>query len=423
MKRPNYPFSRVMYIIEAALEYFISIMISGAYLAKIAGEVGLSDSTTGILTSFVSLGLGFQVFGLFLRNRTPVKRWVSVLHIVNQCFFALVWLTPVFPFSGTGKAALFIVFLLVGHLLSNVLGPSKTNWFMSLVEDGKRGVFTANKEIVSLISGMVFSYLMGSLYDHFEATGETVLAFVCGGATLFCLMLLHTVTLLLSDEKPVEKRDRISLRALFADKKQTKTIFLVIGVNVLWAVSHYITTPFYGTYQVKELGFSMTFVSVLGILYAVVRASVSRLMGRFADRHSFASMLNICFTVVSVAFLVNTFTVPENGKIFYSAYYALYAIGMAGINSATVNLIYDYVAPENRTVALALSQSISGVSGFLATYLAGFPVEWIQENGLVLFGRNVYAQQVLSACGVVGVVLTLLYTNLVVRKMKRYREN
>jgi len=248
MKESNYARSRILYIIEAALEYFISILTGGAYLAKIAVQVGLPDSVTGIITSFISLGLGFQIFALLLRNKTPVKRWVTILHVLNQGLFALVWFTPLFPVSGWMKGALFIFFLLSGHIISNILMPSKTNWFMSLVDDRKRGVFTANKEIVSLLSGMVFSYVMGALYDYFEASGQTTAAMITGGAAIGGLMILHTLTLIFSEEKPVEKTAKTSLRAFFADRKQTKTIFLVIGTNVLWAVAHYVSTPFYGTY-------------------------------------------------------------------------------------------------------------------------------------------------------------------------------
>ncbi len=124
MKKTNYARSRVLYIIEAAVEYFISILIGGAYLAKIASEVGLSDSTTGIITSFLSLGQGFQIFALLLRNKTPVKRWVTALHIVNQCFFAFVWLVPVFPLSGVARGLLFVVYQLSGHVISYILMPA-----------------------------------------------------------------------------------------------------------------------------------------------------------------------------------------------------------------------------------------------------------------------------------------------------------
>jgi MFS family permease len=332
-----------------------------------------------------------------------------------------VWFTPIFPVSGWMKGALFIFFLLSGHIISNILMPAKTNWFMSLVDDRKRGVFTANKEIVSLLSGMVFSYVMGALYDYFEISGQTTAAMITGGAAISGLMILHTLTLIFSEEKPVEKTEKTSIRSFFADRNQTKIIFLVIGINILWAVAHYVSTPFYGTYQVKELGFSMTFVSVLGILYAVFRSVFSRFLGRFADKHSFASMLNICFSLVAVAFLVNTFTVPENGKILFTVYYVLYAVSMGGLNSAAINLIYDYVAPEQRTVALAFSQSLSGIVGFLTTFLAGFFVDWIQSSG-GLFGLRIYAQQAVSFLSFLLVLFSLLYVNTVVRKLPKRKE-
>ncbi|MBP3300241.1 MAG: MFS transporter [Clostridia bacterium] len=422
MKRPNYQFSRVMYLLEAALEYFISLLVTGAYLAKIAGPegVGLSDGTVGILSAFISLGCGFQIFALLLRNKTPVKRWVTVLHILNQGFFALVWFTPLFSLSATAKSALFIAFLLLGHVVNNLVNPAKTNWFMSLVDDHKRGVFTANKEIISLLSGFVVTFLLALVYDGLESAGKTTEALIVGGVSLTVLMILHTLTLVLSDEKPVEKTEGSSLKALLADRKQTKVLFSVIGINVFWNMAHFISTPFFGSYQVNELGFSMTFVmTVLGLLYALVRAAFSRFFGKFADRYSFVSMLNICFAVAAVAFFVNAFTVPENGKVFFTVYYTLYAVSMAGINSAAINLIYDYVEEEHRTVALAFSQSISGIVGFLTATCGGVLVSWIQSEGFVLFGRNLYAQQVMSFLGFLGVLLTILYMNLVVRKLPK----
>lgn len=43
--------SRLMYIFEAALEYLISILVTGSFLATITKELGISDSLTGILSS------------------------------------------------------------------------------------------------------------------------------------------------------------------------------------------------------------------------------------------------------------------------------------------------------------------------------------------------------------------------------------
>ena len=60
-QKDDYKASRILYIIEAALEYFVAIAVGTVYLAKITSEIGIPDNVTGILTSFVSLGCGFQI--------------------------------------------------------------------------------------------------------------------------------------------------------------------------------------------------------------------------------------------------------------------------------------------------------------------------------------------------------------------------
>ena len=128
-------------------------------------------------------------------------------------------------------------------------------------------------------------------------------------------------------------------------------------------------------------------------------------------------MLNICFTAALVGFAVNIFTVPSNGKVFYVIYYMLYAVGMAGINSGGINLIYERVGKEKRVCALALKNSIAGIAGFLTTLATSVLVERIQDNGNRLFGISVYAQQVTSAISVIIIALIIVYLNTVVRKM------
>jgi MFS family permease len=141
-------------------------------------------------------------------------------------------------------------------------------------------------------------------------------------------------------------------------------------------------------------------------------------MGKFADKYSFAKMLNICFIIMLVGFTINVFTVPENGKVLYTIYYVLYAIGMAGINSATINLIYDYVEKEKRVGALALSSTFSGFAGFFTTLAVSPLVSYIQASGNTFLGLNVYAQQVVSVMAVILLIVLIVYLNTVVRKIK-----
>lgn len=406
----EYRVSRGGVIIEAMLEYFISILTTGAFLAKITESLGFSDSLTGILSSFVSLGCLFQLSSiLFLRNLRAVKRPVMIAHLINELLFVFVYIAPIVPLSAGAKTAIFLFSFCGANIIHNVMRANKSEWEISLVDDGKRGMFTAKKEMVSLLGGMTFTYIMGAVFDHFEGMGKSREAFLAGAVAVLGLMLFHLLSLSFIKEKPAqERRDSTlgeSLKILFANKMFCRVVIL----NILWYAAAAISVPFYGAYQVGELGFSMTYVSLLSILYAVVRTLVSPLLGKYADRTSFSRMNYLCYLVSAASFLVNCFTVPENGKVFYAVYYALYAIAMGGINSGLSNLVFDHVQGENRRSAIAITFALGGLTGFLTTCLISPLVSYIQQNGNRIFGLSVYAAQFVSGIAFLMTAAVILY--------------
>lgn len=403
-----------MYILEAAIEYFISILVAGAYLANLTSAIGMSDALTGILSSIISLGCVFQLIAIFLR-RERVKGMVIGLSILNQLLFTFLYAVPLIPLSAGVKTAVFAAGIVLAYLIYNVAHPVKINWLMSLVEDKRRGAFTATKEVVSLISGMGFSFLMGGLVDHYRAKGEMETAFILSAAVMILLTLLHTLTLVLTGERKDLASSRPDRKELF-EVLRCKGILKVTLIFAVWYVAMYSATPFYGTYQTKELGFSMTFIAALSVIYAVARSIFSGILGRYADRRSFARMVRLCFFVAAAAFLVNTLCVPENGRVVFTVYYTLYAISMAGINSALINLCYDYAPVEKRTSALAITQAISGCVGFFTTLLMSLVVEGIQANGNTLFGIPLYAQQFTSLFAAIVTLLAMILVHILLVK-------
>ncbi len=418
MKDP-YRTSRLLYIIEAALEYFISILVGTTYLAKLTTSIGISDGVTGVLTSFVALGSSFQIFALLIAGKRPVKRFVVPMHLFNELCFTFLYAVPLFNIPRGARTVVFVVLLLAGNIVHNVINAPKINWLMGLVDDGQRGTFTAKKEIVSLLSGMAVSLAMGTLIDTLEARGELKLAFVITGITVFALTVIHSLSLIFAKERCDEPLPEQKIGAQLRSALTDRSTHVLIPLFVLWNVATYVTTPFYGTYQLGELGFSMTEVAILSAVYAVLRAVVSVPMGKFADKYSFVSALNICFSLMIVGFGLNIFA----GKAFYIAYYLIYAVAMAGINSGTINLIYDYTPRANRTGALAIKNTVSGIIGFVATLAARPLVDYVQANGNRFLGiEGVYAQQVLSAIGAILTVAVVIYLNVAVKRLYRPHE-
>lgn len=411
-------FSRLMYIIEATLEYFISILVAGSFLATLTKELGFSDSLTGILSSIISLGCLFQLLSMFYR-KSRVKRLVVIFSIINQLLFMLLYVIPMTRVNGKIKTVVFVSLIVLAYLTYNFVHPKKIKWLMSLVDDHKRGGFTAIKEMVSLISGIIFTFLMGAVADRYSAAGNIKFAFTVFAVVIFTLNILHTLTMVITlepESDAVVRRENFSnsIKELFKNKNVLKITILF----AIYYVSHYISIPFYGTYEIKELGFSLTFVSTITMVGSISRILVSVFWGKYADKRSFAQMLEKCFIFLMLSQICVAFAVPSNGKTMLVLYRIFSGVAMGGISSALTNLIFDYVPSEKRADSIAITQAVAGVTGFLTTLCISPVVALIQRNGNKVLGIPMYAQQFVSVLGAAVILFAILYVRFVIRKRR-----
>ena len=407
---------RVLYIAYAAMEYFVALMSSGAYIAMVTETLGISDSLTGIITSFVSLGCTFQIFAIFLTRKKRVKPFVTTFGIINQACFGLVYIVPFFNIPGTAKTVVYMAAILIANALLNVGRAPNTKWFYSYVDDKHRGIFTATNEMISLLGGMTFSFIIGMVIDKFEAEGNIEGAFLFCGIGIFGLTVLQALCYIFAKEKSYGEVHDESVGQIMRALVKNKRFVKVVVLQVLWAITVYSTTPFFGTYMRKELGFSMTFISIISIVSALSRSVCSRPMGRYGDKNSFMKMMNLCLCFFLVAYAIKMFTVPENGHVMVILYTIVYAIGSASINSTKINLVYECVESEHVMPAIAVENALAGIVGFFTTLAISPLVSYIQNNGNRFLGMNVYAQQVVSAIGFVLVGITLIYANFGIHK-------
>ena len=417
MERDIYKKSRALYIISAALEYFISILTGTAYLAKIAGSIGISDGTIGVLSSFVALGCAFQIVSLAMRTDKPVKRMVTLVNLLNQLCFTFIYVIPVVDLPKDVKTVLFIILLLLGNVLLNVPFSPKVTWSRTLIADEKRGVFSATCEMTSLISGMIFTTVAGRVIDTFEANGNQRGAFTVCAVTLFVLTVSHALCLLFIKETKRETKLEVKplgerLKAAITDRS---TVTL-IPVFILWNTTVYVTMPFIGTYQLNALSLSMTAISLISVTYAAVRSILSVPLGMIGDKRSFITSTSISLTAMFIGLIINSL----GGRVSHVIFYLLYAVTLAGMNSGIMNLIFDYVPMEKRTGAVAILYTIGGITGFVSTLCAKPIVDAVQSNqNSFLFFEHIYAQQILSVISALFALSTLLYVNLFVKKLTK----
>ena len=407
---------RALYHAEAAAEYLISLLVTGPFLAFAAKHAGVSDSVTGILSSVISMGCLFQLLSVFIRKKR-VKSFVIALSITDQLLFTTVYLIPLTSFSPQAKTVLFAGANVLAYIAYYVAHPKKISWLMSLVDDDKRGRFTADKEIISLISGMAFSYAMGAVTDGLSESGQTVTAFWISAGVITLLCVCHTLLLAFTYEEPgaaVPKAKSGGFSAVMKNRNVLKSMVVL----VLIYCSTYVCTPFYGTYQIGELGFDLKFVSLLTIINGVSRIAFTRYWGKFADKRSFSVMMEKCLLIFTVGYAAMTAAVPENGAVMMIVYNVCCGAANAGLGSGTMNLVFDYSAPELRADALAVSQAAAGFSGFLTTLAASPIVEYVQRNGNRFLSVPVYAQQIVSALGALFSLAALLFIRFALNRKK-----
>ncbi|MBR5438625.1 MAG: MFS transporter [Clostridia bacterium] len=397
------------YIIEAMLEYFITIAVSSTYLTHVMTYIGIDSSIQGIISSIVSLGYGFQLFAILFPINKSIKRNIVVLLSIGNILFSLVFFTPLLNFPFEIKVMAFILSLLPAHIIRNYVEASKISWCMSHVDDSIRGKFTANKEIVSLVGGMAFSFALGAIIDALEVSNELELAFTIIGGIILLVSAGHITSLLFVDKKREsdEVHQKVSFITLFKNKQLMKTIPLLIIFNV----ANYITLSYLAAYQNITLGFSPLLMTIFSVGGTLIRLPIMRPLGKIADKYSFAKMFFICAIFLLLSYITLFFTVPSNGIVMFAIYSVFSQIAAAGTSSSQINLIYDSVEEHERSSAYALSRTTAGFAGFLATLAVAPLYKFIGDNGIVI-GNNftLYPIPVMALIAIVIMALLLVYT-------------
>ena len=73
---------------QCAFEYFISLLVTDAFLAKLLAYIGISDSLIGIISSFISMAFVIQLMSIFLmRLKVSTKKLVMIFDTLSIFFF------------------------------------------------------------------------------------------------------------------------------------------------------------------------------------------------------------------------------------------------------------------------------------------------------------------------------------------------
>ncbi len=417
---PEYKRSRAAYITQCTVEYFVSLLVTDAFLAKLLTYAGISDSLIGIISSFISLAFVMQIMSIFVvRARVSTKKLVIGFDTVSIFFFMLLYIVPFMPLSDLQKTAVIILSILFAYAAKYLIYSICYKWANSFVDPTKRATYSATKEIISLVSGIFFTTITGYVIDRYESLGNIEGAFLFIAISMLILNICNFICLLNIKKESVSehKADRVPFTDVVKHTLGNRNFRSVIVLTALWDIARYFSIGFMGVFKTNDLLISVFTVQLINMVANVIRIFVSKPFGRYSDKYSYAKGFKLALCVAAGAFFINIFTTNSTWFLII-LYTVLYNASVAGTNQNSFNIAYSYVDAAYISQAMAFKNCIGGVLGFGASLMAGVILNAVKANGNCIFGVHIYGQQILSAISFVIAVIAIIYTKKVVEKQK-----
>ena len=416
---PDYKRSRIAYISQSAIGYFVALLVADAFLASLLDYIGISDAMIGIMTSLASLACVSQFLSIFLsRLKSSNKTLTITFRLISSSIFMFLYVIPFLPINSSLKGIIVFIAVLVAHICSSSVAPLYFKWSNSFINPETRAVFAATNEITSLVGGIIFTTVAGYIVDKYKGLGNLEGAFIFIAVSMLILNILNFISFsfIKKDELPKENQTK-NLKDVFKYIIKNKNLRNIVLLGSMWEVANYFTCGFMGIYKISNLGISIFTIQIINIAATVIRVFISRPFGRFSDRYSYAKGLRVGLMIMFLAFLSVVFATKETWYLII-VYTLLYSVGSAGTGQNSSNILFSYVKEEYISEAYAIKFCISGTLGFLASIAGGFLLDIIQKKGVTFFEVAVNAQQILAAITCVNILITIIFSIKVIEKQE-----
>ena len=418
----TYKRTRSAYLWECMVEYLGTLLITDSFLAKLLSRLGIDDATIGVISSFISLAFIVQLLTIPLNQvKISSKKIVIFFVTISQLLYFSLYIIPFTPISDKVKKQYAMLAILIGYFFIYLVINIYYRWANSFVEPTKRASFSAKKETISLICGMVFILITSYVFNKYENAGNMDKGFVFLAVVMFIIVVINFILYCCIHkeiELPSVTKEKKTYSDIFKNTLGNSQFRKIVVQGALVQMSTYFVVGFVGTLKIKELGLSIFAVQIINISGQCLRAIFSFPLGRYSDKYSFAKGIRLGLFILMIANIFMIFT-NKSHWYFIVIYTLLYNLSTGGTSQNAYNITYNFVDINYITEAMSIKYSICGILGFCSSLIAGRIVNFIQANGNMIFGINVLGQQILGIAGTLIALIGIIYTQIVIVPMKR----
>lgn len=439
----DYEKSRRSYIIGDASTQTIAQLAGGTFLVSLMLSVGFSDAQAGVLTSVASLAALFQLFTMRKVNHLQKRKLFICLMTVQKLYLAFIFFIPLLPVPDGARQFLVITGFFIAQICAQIGTPATQDWIASLVPARLRGNYFARKDAVCVFVTVTMMLLSGLIMDATAGERQNM-GFTLNGSMILILVVLNAWAFSCMKE-PRQGRVNAQGKEIHGKLKhkypKTEAAYngnlldevreafgkadfrMAFALTLLWQTSFYCASPFNTSYQLVELKMPFTFIMIIGFLGNMLRIAITPLMGRLGDKHGMAFLYKYSLIGILLYYLFFALAVPSNAYPMVILGTVSSALGwsFAGIGLFGVQL--ELLDEGKRDIQLSVLSALSGVYGFLVSFVSGCLLDYLQQALVTLPGKRLYAQQFTNMLGAGFLLLTILYLKCRVQRRERMLHN
>lgn len=395
--------SRLKFVIRDGLASEVMAVLSGgAFLVALALKLGASNFQIGLLASVGTLASVFQLFAIYLIQKYRNRKAVVVYTLFSARISLIIISILPFLFTAGVSLNILIVLLCFHHIMGAISGLCWSSWMKDLIPSSTLGSFFGHRSKLIQITSIAMNFLVAFSLDYvkenhpqFEVEAYSSMFLI---AAVFGLV---SVYFLIQTPEPKIQMTQKNIFKLFRIPFRNKNFKNLMIFHALWLFAINLASPFFTVYLLKTLGFPLSYVITLTIISQLTNIFFIKIWGRYSDKYSNKTIIQICAPIYLCCILAWTFTtMPDKHALTIPLLVLIHVfsgISLSGINLSLSNIGFKLAPKGNGVIFLSARSLVNAVIGGIAPIIGGlcadffserelsWNLEWREPNGVYLF--------------------------------------
>lgn len=413
--------SRAFFIAEGSFATAIVTMTSGVTISGILKFFGASDSINGIISGIpVCAGILLIFIPLVFRNIDRIKLTITVFALLHRLLFSLLLAIPLIIPDSAARLYAFVIIFSAAYMIGTFLGPSTSNWLMSLVPARIKGRYLGLREGAMTATIIIISLVVGVIIDHMKSVGREALGYGICAAIVFLFTVLDLLCFINIKEPPTTVNyKKIPFRQVIAAPFKSKSFRKIIILSALWNFAVQIGSTYFAIYYYSVLGLNYTYIMLMNVVLYVLRVFTAQYWGHLADRKNWELITKLSLIVLGIGRALAIFLNGSTYLWVYPIVQVLAGIGWGGAAISMFNIQFQYAPEENRIAYISVNESVSSGVGYIAILIAAAIVKGLGDSTVHIGALPIHTMQFLFLASGVFILITSLF----VHKFIKHKQN